>query len=62
MMDSESGYEGPPRRTLTLTRDHVWPLGIAIALLIVIAVNVTFIVIAVRGQDEIAQSYVEGER
>ena len=37
---------------ITLTRDHVWPIGITIALLLVVAVNVAFIVIAVRGQDE----------
>lgn len=47
---------------VTLSRDHIWPIGITIALLIVIAVNVAFIVIAVGGQDEIAPSYVEGDR
>jgi len=47
---------------IKLTRDHVWPIGITIALLIVVAVNIAFIVIAVGGQDEVAPSYVEGER
>ena len=45
-----------------LTRDHVWPVGITIALLIVVAVNAAFIVLAVGGQDEVDSSYVEGER
>ncbi len=45
-----------------LTRDHVWPVGITIALLIVVAVNIAFIVIAVGGQDEVAESYMEGNR
>ncbi|MDA0313576.1 MAG: hypothetical protein O2992_15900 [Gemmatimonadetes bacterium] len=45
-----------------LTRDHVWPVGITIVLLIVVAVNVVFIVLAVGGQDEVAESYTEGKR
>jgi hypothetical protein len=35
-----------------------WPVGIALALLIVIAVNVVFVYVAVRGADEVAPSYV----
>ena len=42
--------------------DHVWPIGITLALLLVVAVNVAFIVIAVGGADEIAESYEAGER
>jgi hypothetical protein len=34
-----------------------WPMGIAIALLVVIAVNVVFIVLAVRGSDPVVPSY-----
>ena len=45
-----------------LTRDHVWAVGIAFGLLSVEAVNVVFIVLAVRGQDEVESSSVEGER
>ena len=45
-----------------LTRDHVWPVAITIALLVVVAVNVVFIVLAVGGQDEVESSYVAGER
>ena len=41
---------------------RVWPIGITIALLIVVAVNVTFIVVAVGGADEVAESYEAGER
>jgi hypothetical protein len=39
-----------------------WPIGIALALLIVIAVNVAFVYIAVRGADEVAPSYVTEPR
>ncbi|MBT3326962.1 MAG: hypothetical protein HN396_12030 [Gemmatimonadales bacterium] len=45
-----------------LTRDHVWPVGITVGLLLVVAVNVVFIVLAVSGQDEVESSYVAGER
>jgi len=51
-----------PPRPITLGREHVWPIGIAIALLIVVLVNVAFIVVAVRGQDAVSPSYVEGQR
>ncbi len=34
-----------------------WPMGIAIALAIVVMVNVAFIVIAVRGSDPVVPSY-----
>ena len=50
------------KRTITLRPEHVWPVGITLALLIVVLVNVAFIVVAVRGQDAVAPSYVEGER
>jgi hypothetical protein len=42
--------------------DHVWPIGITIALLIVVAVNAAFIVVAVSGQDPVVESYETGER
>lgn len=41
---------------------RVWPLGITFALLVVVAVNIAFIVIAVRGADPVAESYEAGER
>ena len=53
--------DGPTRR-ITLDRDMAWPLGIILALVVVVAVNVAFIVVAVRGQDAIAPSYVDGNR
>jgi len=42
--------------------DHVWPIGITLAMLVVVAVNVAFIVIAVDGADPVAESYEAGER
>jgi len=42
--------------------DRVWPIGITLALLVVVAVNVAFIVIAVEGADPVAESYEAGER
>ena len=64
MTDRETEERPGERATgrITLSGDHVWPIGITIALLIVIAVNVTFIVVAVRGQDDVVPSYVQGER
>lgn len=43
-------------------RAWVWPVGITLALLLVIAVNVGFIVVAVRGADEVVESYNTEER
>jgi hypothetical protein len=37
--------------------DLRWPIGIAIALALVILVNLAFIYIAVSGADEVAPSY-----
>jgi len=61
-MSENARTPGPEPRLITLTADHAWPIGIALALFVVIMVNVAFIVIAVSGQDEVAASYVEGER
>lgn len=53
-------------KTLTIDSkwfsDHIWPIGITLALLVVVAVNAAFIVIAVNGADEVAESYEAGER
>ena len=42
--------------------DRIWPIGITLALLVVVAVNVVFIVVAVQGADPVAESYETGER
>lgn len=60
-MDRTTDPRVEPRR-LTLSRDLIWPVGICIALAVVIAVNATFIWIAVRGADEVVPSYLHGER
>lgn len=41
---------------------RLWPIGITIALFLVVAVNVAFIVVAVSGADPVAESYEAGER
>lgn len=41
---------------------RVWPIGITVGLLIVVAVNIAFIVLAVGGADPVAESYEAGER
>lgn len=42
--------------------DRIWPIGITIALLIVVAVNIGFIFVAVSGADDVAESYESGHR
>lgn len=42
--------------------DLVWPIAITVGLLIVVAVNVVFVVIAVGGADPVVESYEAGER
>ena len=49
-------------RRITLGDESVWPAIIIIALAVVMAVNAAFIYIAVSGADEVAPSYMEGER
>lgn len=41
---------------------RIWPIGITLALMVVVAVNVAFIVVAVSGADPVAESYEAGER
>ena len=48
---------GPPARDIEISRDLAWPIGIVVALLLVVAVNVAFIYIAVSGADEVVESY-----
>lgn len=38
-------------------REWIWPLGIALGLAIVIAVNAAFIYLAFSGADEVVPSY-----
>jgi hypothetical protein len=52
----------PPAGHITVSRDWIWPVALAIALAVVLVVNGIFIYIAVTGADEVAPSYVEGER
>ena len=42
--------------------DRIWPIGITIALFIVVTVNIGFIVVAVSGADPVAESYESGQR
>jgi hypothetical protein len=50
------------KRSLTLSKDLIWPVAIIAFLALVVAVNAVFIYIAVSGQDEVAASYITGER
>ena len=45
-----------PRKVL------VWPVAVVLFLVTVVVVNLAFIWVAVDGQDEVAPSYVTGER
>ena len=47
---------------ITLKKDHLWPVLIAVALALVMVVNAVFIYIAVSGSDEVVPSYTEGQR
>lgn len=53
---------GDERRRLLLKDEHVWPALIIAALLVVVAMNAAFIWIAVSGEEDVAPSYVTGER
>lgn len=46
-----------PEPPVDSERAWLWPLAITLGLALVIAVNVAFIVIAVRGADAVAESY-----
>lgn len=43
-------------------KSWLWPLAITLGLLMVIAVNVGFAVVAVSGADEVVESYITEER
>jgi hypothetical protein len=59
-MSIEQGEATP--RGLTLDRGLIWPLAIAVGLALVVLVNAVFIYIAVKGADDVAPSYVQGNR
>jgi hypothetical protein len=40
----------------------LWPFAITLGLALVVAVNAAFIVVAVRGADEVVESYLTEER
>jgi anti-sigma-K factor RskA len=48
--------------TTTTERRSPWLVGIIIAIVVVVAINVAFIVIAVRGSDPVVPSYSEESR
>jgi hypothetical protein len=56
------GTSAAPKGQITLSRDHLWPWIIGIALAVVLAVNAAFIYIAVTGADSVVPSYNTGER
>jgi hypothetical protein len=56
------GCETPRRRSITLSRDMIWPAAVVLFLVTVVLVNVVFVYVAVRGADEVAPSYVTGDR
>lgn len=52
----------PPGEQISAKQDTLWPWMITLGLLFVVVVNVGFIVIAVTGADEVAPSYIQGDR
>ena len=52
----------PGKPQLRISDDMVWPVIIVAALVLVLVVNAVFIYIAVTGADEVAPSYVAGQR
>jgi hypothetical protein len=54
-------HEATPRR-LTIDRALIWPVAIAVGLALVVMVNAIFIYVAVKGADDVAPSYVQGNR
>ncbi len=49
-------------RIVTIPAVQRWPLAIVVGLLIVIAVNFTFIYVAVSGADPVVPSYQQSDR
>ena len=42
--------------------DYRWPIGIAVALLVFVVVQLSFVTVAVRTQDEVVPSYTTAAR
>lgn len=59
---SQGKHDGPATEPGGWWASRAWPAAITIGLLVVVAVNVVFIVIAVRGADPVVESYDAGER
>ena len=47
---------------LELDEAWKWPVGIALALCFIVAVNIAFIAIAVSGADPVVSTYVDARR
>lgn len=58
----EMGEHAGGKGRLTPHRERLWPMIIAIALALVVLVNVVFLLIAISGADDVAPSYNQGER
>ena len=56
------GTTDAEERQARATGDKLWPVIIIVALAVVMAVNAAFIYIAVSGADEVAPSYLSGQR
>lgn len=53
---------GAAPRRFGLSAASVWPIAITVGLALVVLVNAIFIYIAVKGADQVAPSYVQGNR
>ena len=53
---------GAPDAPESVPRSWVWPVAIVVGLILVMAVNAGFIVVAVTGADEVVESYTTEER
>ncbi len=42
--------------------EHVWPVGLAVVMLIVVLVNIGFIWLAVTNAPEVAEDYLHSDR
>ena len=60
--DGGAAEERAAERDIVLGRVPVWPIAIAVGLALVVLVNAIFIYIAVSGADDVAPSYVHGNR
>lgn len=54
--------QSDPNHVVTIPADSRWPFAIIVGLLIVVAVNITFIYVAVSGADAVVPSYEQSDR